>query len=435
MKLFPRTLLGRTALYLGSILVFSSVAWTAAIGYFVLRPLRHIYDRQIADTILMAQALLEREGAPAGSPTREPPFAQFSGLRVVAENEPRPKFLDPSRRTLPAEILTGLRARLGERIDLEQEAGNEIVWIRFPAGDRFYWLVVPLVPPAVFPYPTLLWVGGGFTLTIAGAYLIVFQLARRLRRITDATGAVGRGQPAAPLEETGPAEIRELSAGFNRMAGDLQREESERRLMLAGISHDLRTPLTRLRIAAELGAPGNDAALAAGMIHDIEEMDAILKQFLDYARSGGEEAPVEADLEEIVREVCGRYRRAGHDVDAVLGGVPPFAFRPLALRRAVANLVENAVRYGRGPIEVRVAARDGRTLLEVADRGPGVAPDRLAEMARPFVRESPARAELGAGLGLAIVERIAQAHGGRLILRNREGGGFLAAIELPRGNS
>ena len=431
MKILPRTLLGRTSLSLGIILVVSSIAWTAAIGYFLLRPLRHIYERQLADTIMMTQALLTRDDSTAGPRNARPPFSQFSGLRLLAETDPTPKFLLPGQRTLPDGVQEGLRGRVGDEIELEQEEGSEIVWIRFRAGAHAYWLVVPLTPPAIFPYPTLIWVGGGFTLSIFGAYLIIYQLSRRLRHVTEAVLAVGRGQAAGPLEETGPQEIQELSAGFNQMARDLQQHESERRLMLAGISHDIRTPLTRLRIAAELGANKSDPALTSGMINDIGDMDAILRQFLDYARDGSEETPEKSDLDEIVRDVCERYARAGHAIAVSVGDVPPFTFRPLAIRRVVTNLVENAMRYGRTSIEVRTWTREGGVTLEVADRGPGVAAERLAEIGRPFARAESSRSELGAGLGLAIVSRIAAAHGGSLTLANREGGGFVALVALP----
>ncbi len=435
MKIFPRTLLGRTTLLLGVILVIGSVSWTAAIGYFLLRPLRSTYTKQITDTIAMAQALLSGDEGTDASRLGGLPFTKFSGLRVVADSGPLPAFLNPTERTLPSDILEELRAQLGPAIELKQQRDTGGVWIRFPAGPRYYWLVVPISPPAVFPYPVLIWIGGGFALSIGGAYLIIFQLTRRLRQITDQVRAFGQNGAVVPLDETGPMEVRALSAGFNQMAGDLQRHEGERRLMLAGISHDLRTPLTRIRLAAELVEPKVDPQLGAGMIQDIEEMDSILRQFLDYARDGSEEAACNADLNEIVREVCSRYLQGGHTLAVRLGALPEFLFRPLALRRVVTNLVENGVRYGRLEIEVQTGVEAERFWLEVRDRGPGVPAELLASLNRPFVRGSAARLELGSGLGLAIVDRIVRSHGGQLELRNRPEGGFLARVKLPQSGA
>lgn len=430
MKLLPRSLLGRTALYLGIILVVGSVGWTAAIGYFLVRPLGELYGQMVGDTILIARPLLERDGV---VPQRL--SGKLVSMRIVADTGPLPKFRESSRREFPPDIFERLRTRLGDDTGLEQEQDSKDVWIRFRAGRHFYWLAVHVNPPAAFPPPILIWVGGGFAMSIGGAYLIIYRLGRRLRHVAEAARAFGHGQVTPALEETGPQEIQDLSASFNQMASDLQRHESERRLMLAGISHDLRTPLTRLRLATEFIETKTDPQLAAGMIHDIEELDSILKQFLDYARDGSEEAPAEADLNGIIREVCQRYARGGHRIALELGEVPAFVFRPLALRRVVTNLVENAVRYGRDSVEVRTSCAGDRVRLDVSDRGPGVAPERLKEIGRPFVRESQARSELGAGLGLAIVDRIVRAHGGRLELLNRPQGGFLARIDLTVGSA
>ena len=431
MRPLPKTLLGRTALYLGLIWVIGSAGWTGAIAYFLLLPLRDVYDRQIGDTIAMAQALLVKSPADVELPTHQPPFSQFVGLRFVADGVETPRFLPPGQRTLPREVGLRLQQRVGPTGSYEQEVGTEKVWIKFPAGTRHYWMVLPISPPTAFPLVIAIWVGAGFALSIGGAYLIFYQLTRRMQRVTTAVREVANGGPQTVLDETGPQEIRELSAGFNQMAADLRRHDAERRLMLAGISHDLRTPLTRLRLAAEMTGPTPDPQLATGMIADVEEMDAILKQFLDYARGGGEEVAEPVDLNEIVGEVCRRYAGNGQIVAFRPAELPRCQVRKLAMRRVVTNLVENAVRYGRSDIEVRTERQRDHVRLVVSDRGPGVAPDRIGEIAQPFVRGAPERSESGAGLGLSIVERIVRRHGGELKLRNRDGGGFEATVSLP----
>jgi two-component system, OmpR family, osmolarity sensor histidine kinase EnvZ len=236
----------------------------------------------------------------------------------------------------------------------------------------------------------------------------------------------------APLPESGPQEIRELSRGFNQLALNLEALESDRRLMLVGISHDLSTPLTRLRLAIELAQMKSDVSQLPGMIQDVEEMNGILLQFADYAKTGKEEEPVLADFNQVVAEVCQRYVAVGKDVRSNFGLLPAFGFRPLAVRRLVTNLVDNAARYADSGIEVNTRYVDGKVTLSVLDRGPGIQSMDPNSLIKPFARENTARGtQLGAGLGLSIVDRIAKTHGGSLVLRNRAERGLQATVAIP----
>ena len=265
-----------------------------------------------------------------------------------------------------------------------------------------------------------------------GVYVIFFWMRRQLQSVIRAARDLGNGRTPAPLAETGPVEIRELSRGFNQLARNLDALEADRRLMLAGISHDLSTPLTRMRLALELLQLKADPSQAAGMLEDLEDMNGILKQFADYARSGQEEAPVSGDFNRVVADLCRRYRATGIAVSTDLAEMPEFTFRPLAIRRLVSNLLDNAVRYGVRDIRVTTRRADGSVALKVLDRGPGIRSADPNALIKPFAREDPARgAQLGAGLGLSIVERIARIHGGDLHLRNRVGGGLEATVTLP----
>ena len=265
-------------------------------------------------------------------------------------------------------------------------------------------------------------------LALGGAWLIASTLSRPLGAIAAAARAVGRGQPPAPLAETGPREMRTVSTAFNRMAGDLAAMERERAMVLAGISHDLRTPLSRLRLAIEMS--GTDKETAAGMGMDVEEMDKVIGQFLAFAR-GEDEAPVEGDLNALIAEIAESYRKRDQAISFVPGDVASLRFAPMAIRRALTNLIDNASRYAGGAIEIRTR-RDGvKVLIEVMDRGPGVPAGDLERMKQPFTRLNEARSGAGgAGLGLAIVDRIARAHGGRFELVQREGGGLVARIDI-----
>jgi two-component system osmolarity sensor histidine kinase EnvZ len=265
-----------------------------------------------------------------------------------------------------------------------------------------------------------------------GVYIIFYWLRRQLQSLVKAARTLGAGKTPAPLPETGPEEIRELSRGFNQLAVNLEALESDRRLMLVGISHDLSTPLTRLRLAIELAQIRSDVNQLPGMIQDIEEMNGILMQFADYAKTGKEEDLVSTDFNQVVAEVCQRYIAIGKDVRSNLGELPTFAFRPLAFRRLVTNLVDNAARYAGGIIQVETQLLDGNVVVKVLDCGPGIQSTDPNSLIKPFARENIARGEqLGAGLGLSIVDRIAKQHGGILSLTNRPQGGLDATVTIP----
>ncbi len=280
------------------------------------------------------------------------------------------------------------------------------------------------------------WLGWGaalLALALAGAWLIASSIARPLAALTRAAARIGRGEAHQPLAEEGPRELRSLGAAFNRMARDLESMERERAMVLAGISHDRRTPLSRMRLALEMSGASNDLrGDAAAMVADIEEIDAIIGQFLDFAR-GVNEQKTRQDLGTLLAEVAEHYTRLGKDISFRKQADLLLPFARMAVRRAVSNLVDNALRYGREPIEILLAPDGTGAIIEVNDRGPGIPPGEVERLKRPFTRLESARSgPAGSGLGLAIVERVARAHGGALELGPREGGGLVARLSLRR---
>ncbi|HVA54317.1 MAG TPA: ATP-binding protein [Gammaproteobacteria bacterium] len=431
MKLLPRTLIGRTAVLIALLIIISQVAWFGIVRVFLIPPLRAAHTNHIVSTIVMARTALE-----ALPENQRQAFLDgvnaHKDFRIVPGDSPEAAFKS-TREDLPADLETSLTATFGSSILLETEPKTHDLWIRFPVQTQQYWLVLSSnrIHP-LFPLDLLIWIALGVIFAIIGAYLVIFRLDRQLHKVLEAARTIGRGETPSSLAETGPDEIRDLSRGFNQMAEGLQKLDSERRLMLAGISHDLRTPLTRLRIGIELAGNAVEPALSRGMIHDIEDMDSILMQFLDYARDGSEEAPQYADFNQIVFDVCQRHDVSGNSINTSLDDFPPFKFRKLAIRSLISNLVDNAIRYGGKGIEVVTQESKDRVVLKVMDRGPGIHNMEPNQLIKPFVRNDSARGnQTGAGLGLTIADRIARMHGGELRLSNRDGGGFTAIVAIP----
>ncbi|MGB9430231.1 MAG: ATP-binding protein [Gammaproteobacteria bacterium] len=430
MKLLPNTLTGRTALLIALLIILSQVAWFGIVRLIFIPPLRAAHANPIVSTIVMARTALETLPDDQRQ-TFLDGINAHQGFRIVEDGAPQVAFKSSGERP-PGDLAASLKQTFGAAILFKTEPRSHDLWIRFPVRSEMYWLVWPRNRfRSPFPLDLLIWVALGLVIAFLGAYLVVFRLNRQLHQVLDAARTIGRGETPGALPETGPEEIRDLSRGFNQMAEGLQKLDAERRLMLAGISHDLRTPLTRLRIGIELAGNGVEAALSRGMIHDIEDMDSILMQFLDYGRDGSEEVPQFADFNQIVFDVCHRYNVSGNKIKTELASFPGFSFRKLAMRRMIANLIDNAVRHGGRDIEVQTQSVKDRVIFQVMDRGPGLRNASARDVIKPFVRDDNSRGnQISAGLGLTIADRIARLHGGELRLVNRDGGGLVATVEI-----
>jgi two-component system osmolarity sensor histidine kinase EnvZ len=331
-----------------------------------------------------------------------------------------------------------VREQLGPstRLTLEREGERALfVNFRIDEGDEGdFWVALPRERiERVFPLGWLGWGVAALLLSLAGAWLIVFRITRPLKALQQAARKVGAGETPARLDEGGPTELATVAHAFNQMSTDLAQLDQDRALILAGISHDLRTPLTRLRMGIEMAA---DQDLREGMIADVEEMDKTIGQFLDFARSEGGETPQEVDLAALLSDLSTQYRRRGFAVDFAAPPPTPATVLPAraqALRRAVSNLIDNALRYAgsEAPVELGLGLAADEISIEVRDRGPGIPPAEVERLKRPFARLETARTNTaGAGLGLAIVDRVARSHNGHLDLLPRAGGGLVARLAL-----
>jgi two-component system osmolarity sensor histidine kinase EnvZ len=431
--MWPRSLLSRTVLLIACLLALAHFAWLQIFQVSEREPRALQIAQQIVSVVNITRAALI-----SAQPSR-----RLELLRDLSQQEQiQVYFAEPSENVGPLPDLPFLKLVEGHlhqalgpdtQFTLSREGSG--VWVSFSIDEERYWARIPR--SRIERQPSSRWIGWGafiLVLALAGALLVVYRVNRPLRQLTRAAQSMGRGRIPPPIPETGPSEIRTLSHAFNQMAADLKRLDDERALLLAGVSHDLRTPLSRIRLGLELLGARDDPALKAGLEKDIEDIDAAISQFLDFARvNDGEAVVAEGDLNAIARSVCERRGRNGGGVTMRLAPLPPLPLRPVAAQRMIANLVDNALRHGGGAVDVSTGMENGRAIVEVSDRGPGIPPDEAERMLQPFTRLDTARSGAGTGLGLAIVDRIARLHGGAVQLLAREGGGLQARVELPLG--
>jgi two-component system osmolarity sensor histidine kinase EnvZ len=432
MRLLPRTLLLRTFLLMAILMSLSVLAWLWLFTTYEQEPrARHLSQLMAAVVNLTRAAIVTAEPDRRAELLGE--LSEREGIRIYAADpgdtiEPLPD------NPLLLRIVARLRTRLGPDTKLTLERNGESgVFISFAIDDDEYWVALPRerIERAI-PWEWLGWGAAALLLALLGAWLIMFRVARPLQTLATAAAEIGRGRTPPHVPETGPEEIGTLSRAFNQMSRDLARIDADRALILAGISHDLRTPLARLRMGIEMS--GADAGTKGGMEADVEEMDRTIGQFLDFARLDGGEAVAPTDLAALIEDIGAQYSRRGIDLALKVDTAPPVQIKPKALRRAVINLVENALQYGasQAPVTLELGNGKDHVNIDVADRGPGIAPEDIERLKLPFTRLDASRSNVkGAGLGLAIVDRIARSHGGRLDLLPRESGGLVARIVIP----
>jgi two-component system osmolarity sensor histidine kinase EnvZ len=375
---------------------------------------------------------------------RFPPAAvsQLSGLQLGVGEPPDPApdlgFLGTVRDARLKDQAAQLRLELCRRLPrcpLVVPTNGEArgVWIELASPLEPVWLYAGIRPQLGWPpdplLATLSLISGS---VVAGALFLLLEVQRPLQQLERALGRVGRVSQPNPLTQRGAPEVRRLTRHFNAMLERLARSEQERATMLAGIAHDIKTPLTRLRLrlallpAGGLGGSGTEKAEA-----DLDDLERITGQFLLFAGGGGSELAVEVPLQDFLAELAARYDGQPLELDLL-----PLTARiqPIALGRAVTNLIDNALSYGQPPVLLRLLPWQGDGFeLQVWDRGAGIAEEQHSEAMMPFQRLDAARGGHGhCGLGLAIAQRVARAHGGDLQLgqsfSDANPGGFCVSL-------
>ena len=434
------SLFWRTFFMLALLLLGSSVGWYQMFRTLEYEPRVIDNARQIASLVNLSRAALIHSDA----------IARVSLIKTLAEQEkvrilprePGDRFDLFNQTELERRMSAEIMARLGPGTVVASRVNDEAgLWVGFQIEGDSYWLLTDRsrVGALLGGSAWLLWLAMLGMVSLIGAALLARFINRPLRQLSIAAARVrGSDYLQGRLDENArSAEIREVNVGFNRMADQLSKIEQDRAEMLAGISHDLRTPLARLRLETEMSVP--DAEARDHMVADIEQVDTIIDKFLDYARP--DHVTLQAlPLAELADAAAAPFTL--RDDMQVQIDIPPelrVMGDDVELSRVLGNLLENARRYGQTPgtgvTRVRIAAtvRDQWVTLRVRDHGPGVAPDVLPSLTRPFFRGDSARtAATGAGLGLAIVAKMVQNMGGSLDLSNSPSGGLMAVIRLQQ---
>lgn len=422
------SLYARTALTLAlAFIAFQAVAFWVVYRTLIVPVAERSADDLAGLIVLSAQTWVELP--PQVRPAFERELAQAHGLRLQAATGA----LRPPAASFPfrREIERALSNRLGTGALLEGSTENQAVWIVLTTGGRQ--LQAGFFPGRYAVRPPL----AAVTLVSIGAFLVLLTALLLVRRITvplaraaRAAGVVGKGGIPEPLPETGPQELAELARRFNQMVREVHELLENRTTLLGGISHDLRTPLTRLQLKLELLQVKFDPVKLAGMAGDLAEMNTLIGGYLELARSTRPEAAQELDLDDLLKKLAEK-----HGASYQSGGACRFRAGAGALTRVLDNLLQNAQRYGNAGAtapELRLKCGTKQAEISVLDSGPGIPEAELEKVLRPFYRLETSRAAAtgGTGLGLAIVKQLAEVNGWEIRLINRPEGGLEARLIL-----
>ena len=430
----PRTLLARTGSTLTiALLVF--LLFSVAVAYhYILTPVSKRAADDLA-TLMMLAAQTWVELPPETRPDFEQELLAGYDLKLTLADTPLP-FKDkllPYLRFLE-EALT---RRIGEPVPIRSAPPDTTKWfcVDIPMGGRIIRISFPHARiGARPPIAALLVLAAGALVILLTSLLLVRRLIEPLARLSRATTEIGRAEIFRPLPEAGPRELVTLTQNFNHMASEIEQLLANRTTLFAGISHDLRTPITRMQLALEMLPADTDPALVTRLRQDLEEMNQLITDTLDLARGLGPHDADTIDLNEFIDGIVSGQRYSGTEIQWTPGSCCSCLVDTLALQRILTNLIDNARRYsGDAPVEVRCYCNDHEAVMQVLDRGPGIPAGEREQMFQPFHRLEASRSRRtgGSGLGLAIARQLCEAHSWSIQLLQREGGGTEARLVVP----
>ena len=435
---FGVNLFWRIFFLLSLLLLGSAIGWYQLFRTLEYEPRVMANANQVASLVNLARAALMYSDA----------IARVALIKTLADQEkvniqprePGDQFKPFNRTTLERRMSRELISHLGPDTVIAGSVNDKPgLWVGFAIEGDAYWLAMDRARIDVLLGRDIwvLWLTALAALSLIGALALARLITRPLRQLSVAAARVGEGNYQQRLnEKTRASEIREVNIGFNRMTDQLSRMERDRAEMLAGVSHDLRTPLARLRLETEMSVPDTEAREL--MVADIEQVDAIIDKCLDFARPSHIMRQI-LPLAKLTRACAQPF--IARDMQVKID-IPPDLYvigDEMELARILTNLLENARRYGRTPgtevtrVRMVATARDHTVTLRMRDYGPGVPPDQLTNLARPFYRGDSARTSaVGTGLGLAIVAKGVQNISGTLEFGNSPSGGLIVVIRLPQ---
>lgn len=430
-RFLPRSLFGRSLMIIVTPMILVQV-----ISTYVFYD-RHwdLITRRLSGAVAGELAFVVELLAEEPSIEGDEPIFDMSRRHFWAKLAYRPGDILPNEIIVPSGLLEekltrelNQRVKFPHRLDARSIPRHVKISVQLPNGvldfvttrDRLF---------SSTTYVFLMWMAGSSLILFAVAVVFMRNQIRPIRRLAAAADSFGKGDDAPGFKPEGAAEVRLAASAFIRMRDRIQRQISQRTEMLAGVSHDLRTPLTRMRLQLAMMTDGEDAE---ALRQDIAEMEQMLEGYLAFARGEGTEQAQPIDLARLLREVTNDARRGGRRI--VLRAAAPMivAVRPNAFKRALTNLVQNACRYGKA-VEVSAHQMAGHVEITIDDDGPGIPPEKRADVFRPFFRLEASRNPMtgGVGLGLTIARDIVLGHGGELVLGDAPQGGLRATILLP----
>ncbi|NOU52780.1 two-component system sensor histidine kinase EnvZ [Pseudoalteromonas sp. JBTF-M23] len=430
MSLFPRSAFGQTVFFVGALLLLNQIVSYITVTLYVFKPTFEQVNLMLAKQV--KTVFIDWENGGEVNAELSEKFFEITGIEVMTQRQAYINGLDRAKeysllsKSMSEQLNGSARVRISQ--------GDPVVyWVEAPQAPG-YWVRVPLTGLSETKLEFLVFYLSsiGF-LSVLGGWWFARHLNRPLKALQMAAGRVGVGDFSTRLVERGSTEVIEVTRAFNQMSKGIAELENDRRLLMAGVSHDLRTPLTRIRLATEMMADEEDY-LKEGIIDDIEDMNAIIDQFIEYLRhhNSAEMSPehLNALVEDVVQAEK-KHKRTIRLSTAVED--PSVLMNAVALKRVLTNMIENAIRYSDDEIEVSThyEPKDKNVVIKVKDRGPGIPENELESVFEPFKQGDQARGSEGSGLGLAIIKRIVTTHGGKVRLKNRREGGLCAEVFLP----
>lgn len=429
MSMFPKSAFGQTVFLVAALLLINQVVSYITVSLYVVKPTIEQVNLILAKQV--KTVFIDWEDGVEISDEVSAKFFEITGIEVMTQRQAMSQGLGQTReypmlsRSMSEQLNGSARVRISQ-------IGPLIYWVEAPQAPGF-WVKVPLTgfKDNNLEFLTFYLSSIGF-LSVLGGWLFARHLNRPLKALQQAAVKVGVGDFSTKLEEHGSTEVIEVTRAFNQMSRGIAALENDRRLLMAGVSHDLRTPLTRIRLATEMMSAEEDY-LREGIIYDIEDMNAIIDQFIEYLRHHKREELALEDLNAIVSEVVHSEQKHQRNIRFIenpnLDNVP---LSMVAIKRVVTNMIENAIRYSDDDIEVETALSHDKkyAIVMVNDQGPGIPESELETVFEPFKQGDAARGSEGSGLGLAIIKRIIDMHDGKVKLVNRPEGGLSAQIYL-----